>query len=211
MSLRFLFVSLLAFFAMTAVAKSTVATDSTSVADVINFNDPDFYEPSLEELLIFDIEDNDLEVELDAIKDELVSFAKNFIGTRYRRGAKGPKAFDCSGFTSFVFRKFGYSLGPASHLQGTQGTSVDEYLDAQPGDLIFFSGSRTGRRVGHVGMVVDVDREKGTVHFIHASIRKGVVIDTYPDGGYYSRRFLGVRRILLTPWQGKDLGLQKTQ
>ena len=183
---------------MTAVANPTVATDASSDADadVIPFNDSDFYVPSLEELLGVDAEDTGSEDELEAIKDELVSFAKNFIGTRYRRGAKGPKAVDCSGFTSYVFRKFGYSLGPASHLQGTQGNSVGEFLDAQPGDLIFFSGSRVSRRVGHVGMVVDVDREKGTVRFIHASISKGVVIDRYPDGGYYSRRFIGVRRVL---------------
>lgn len=123
----------------------------------------------------------------------MVDYAKNFIGTRYRRGAKGPKAFDCSGFTSYVFRKFGYSLSPASHLQGTQGQKI-KLDEAQPGDLIFFSGRRAGSRIGHVGMVVEAG--DGKVRFIHASTSQGVRIDSYPDGGYYSRRFIGVRRVI---------------
>lgn len=128
--------------------------------------------------------------------DLIIDYAKNFIGTRYRRGAKGPKAFDCSGFTSYVFRKYGYSLSPASHLQGLQGEKID--LDsARPGDLIFFSGRRAGKRIGHVGMVTGINAD-GSVKFIHASCTKGVVVDTYPDGGYYSRRFISVRRVLPT-------------
>lgn len=196
MTLRLFLASFFAAITMTAAAIPVVSNDASSDAESIPFNDADFYVPTLEELLGVAVDDSGTDDELEAIKGELVSFAKNFIGTRYRRGAKGPKAFDCSGFTSYVFRKFGYSLGPASHVQGTQGNSVNEVLDAQPGDLIFFSGSRVSSRVGHVGMVVDVDREKGTVRFIHASISKGVVIDKYPDGGYYSRRFIGVRRVL---------------
>lgn len=196
MTLRLFLTSFFAVVFMTVSAHPVVTNDASSEADVIPFNDSDFYVPTLEELLGVAVDDQGSEDELEAIKGELVSFAKNFIGTRYRRGAKGPKAFDCSGFTSYVFRKFGYSLGPASHVQGTQGDSVNEFLEAQPGDLIFFSGSRVSRRVGHVGMVVDVDRDNGTVRFIHASISKGVVIDKYPDGGYYSRRFIGVRRVL---------------
>ncbi len=196
MTLRLFLASFFAAIAMNAAAIPVVDASASAESESIPFNDADFYVPTLEELLGVAIDDSGSNDELEAIKGELVSYAKNFIGTRYRRGAKGPKAFDCSGFTSYVFRKFGYSLGPASHLQGTQGNSVGEVLDAQPGDLIFFSGSRVSSRVGHVGMVVDVDRDKGTVRFIHASISKGVVIDQYPDGGYYSRRFIGVRRVL---------------
>lgn len=129
------------------------------------------------------------------LQNDLVDYAKNFIGTRYRRGAKGPKAFDCSGFTSYVFRKFGYNLSPASHLQGTQGESI-KLDEVRPGDLIFFSGRGAGSRVGHVGMVVDFNPDNGVVKFIHASTSKGVRIDNYPDGGYYSRRFIGVRRVI---------------
>ncbi|WP_290455605.1 C40 family peptidase [Paramuribaculum intestinale] len=127
---------------------------------------------------------------------EMVEYAKRYLGCRYRRGSKGPKAFDCSGFTSHVYGKFGFSLGRASRLQGTQGTKIS-LEDAKVGDLIFFSGRRVSKStIGHVGMVIDVDPAKGTLKFIHASCSQGVVVTNYPDGGYYSRRFISVRRVI---------------
>ncbi len=42
--------------------------------------------------------------------DELLDYARTFIGTPYLWGASGPNQFDCSGFTSYVFREFGYNL-----------------------------------------------------------------------------------------------------
>ena len=61
---------------------------------------------------------------------------------------------------------------------------------------MFFSGRGNRKSVGHVGIVVDVDHETGKVKFIHAATSKGVSIDTYPDGGYYSKRFLHIQRVL---------------
>lgn len=165
------------------------SSDADSLDDDIN--DALFVVPTIEELIS---ETHRAESWLARrLGTSLVDYAKIFIGTRYRRGAKGPKAFDCSGFTSYVFRKFGYSLSPASHLQGTQGEKI-KLDEAQPGDLIFFSGRRAGSRIGHVGMVVEAG--DGKVRFIHASTSQGVRIDIYPDGGYYSLRFIGVRRVI---------------
>ncbi len=42
--------------------------------------------------------------------DNLLSFAKKFRGVPYRHGAMSPKGFDCSGFTSYVYKEFGYKL-----------------------------------------------------------------------------------------------------
>ena len=184
-----------AFFLPLSAHHAEDGMDCYEVNDVF-FNEAEFFGPALDKLLADGLAADEADDEKTELQDEIIDYAKGFLGTRYRRGGKNPKGFDCSGFTSYVFRKFGYSLGPASYLQGTQGEKVDETLDAQPGDLIFFSGSRKSSRVGHVGMVVDVDRDNGTVSFIHASIQKGVVIDQYPDGGYYSHRFIGVRRVL---------------
>lgn len=131
---------------------------------------------------------------LEILKDDMVTYAKKFLGKRYRSGGKGPSAFDCSGFTSFVFQYFGFNLLSSSGSQSSQGEVVN-IADAQIGDLIFFSGRRGGKRVGHVGMVIEVD-DDGNIKFIHASSSKGVVIQSYPDGGYYSKRFLSMRRII---------------
>lgn len=128
-------------------------------------------------------------------QSDLVDFAMKYLGSRYRAGGKTPKGFDCSGFTSFVFNNFDITLSPASRLQGKEGkrVSLDEL---QVGDLMFFSGRRVGNSVGHVGMVIDVDKETGTIKFIHSSSSQGVVITTFPDGGYYSRRYLHSTRVI---------------
>ena len=82
-----------------------------------------------------------------------------------------------------------------SSAQYTQGIGVP-IGEIRPGDLLFFGGRRSGKaRVGHVGMAVDVD-ESGTVTFIHAATSGGIRYDRYPDGGYYSNRFIGARRVL---------------
>lgn len=125
---------------------------------------------------------------------DIIDYASKFLGRPYRSGAKGPSAFDCSGFTSFVFRNFDISLSPSSRDQYRQGESISRD-EIQPGDLLFFSGRRGGKTVGHVAMAVSVD-DNGTVRFIHASNRGGIRHDVYPDGGYYSQRYIGARRVL---------------
>ncbi len=132
---------------------------------------------------------------LTSLQSELVDYASSFLGTRYRHGAKGPKAFDCSGFTSFVFKNFGMSLSASSRAQGVQGRQIGKD-EVMVGDLMFFSGRRGGKTIGHVGMVVDVDELTGKIKFIHAATSQGVVIQSFPDNGYYSQRFLQFRRVL---------------
>ncbi len=132
---------------------------------------------------------------ISALQSELVDFASSFIGTRYRHGAKGPKAFDCSGFTSYVFKNFGMNLSSSSSAQGVQGRKINKE-EVMVGDLMFFSGRRGGKNIGHVGMVVDVDELTGKIKFIHAATSQGVVIQSFPDNGYYSQRFLQFRRVL---------------
>ncbi|MDR2475714.1 MAG: CapA family protein, partial [Bacteroidales bacterium] len=70
---------------------------------------------------------------------DIVSYSKQFLGRVYQRGAKGPDAFDCSGFTSFVFKKFGYQLSTSCIAQVNEGQRIDAQRLKQ-GDLIFFKG-----------------------------------------------------------------------
>lgn len=127
---------------------------------------------------------------------KMVDYASSFLGTRYRLGASGPKAFDCSGFTSYVFRNFGITLNRSSSMQYTQGRKIN-IDNLEPGDLLFFSSARSGRgNVGHVAIVAEVDKDNGTCKFIHASVKKGVTYQTFPDGGYYERNFIGAKRML---------------
>lgn len=133
------------------------------------------------------------------VSDELIGkmtdFASKYLGTRYRRGAAGPKAFDCSGFVGFVFKNFGFNLSRSSRTQFAEGVKVDRN-EIRPGDLLFFSGRAGGKgSVGHVAMVVDVNSD-GSCTFIHASTSKGVTYQRFPDGGYYSKRYIGAKRIV---------------
>lgn len=129
---------------------------------------------------------------------KMVDYAARFLGTRYVLGATGPKAFDCSGFTSYVYKNFGITLNRTSRQQYLQGEKVS-VKNLRPGDLLFFSSRSAGRgNVGHVAMVVSVDNQNGTCQFIHASTKKGVTYQKFPDNGYYSRNFIGARRILGT-------------
>ena len=125
----------------------------------------------------------------------LLDEAVRHIGARYRSGSKGPNAFDCSGCTSYVYRQMGYdNIGASSRDQYARNIPVSR-SEMQRGDLVFFTSPNSGRNVGHVGIVVDVDPITRSFNFIHASSSSGVKI-TNSNDGFYARRFIGVRRVM---------------
>lgn len=175
----------------TAVAqKATAAPEDMTLASVSKTN-PFEIVPAAGMEILGDIDDSSADL---AMVDDMLKYAYKFIGVRYVRGGKSPKGFDCSGFTSYVYRQFGYSLSPSSSTQFTQGHKVSRG-ELQPGDLVFFTGrsSRSGR-VGHVGIAVDADPVSGEVTFIHAA-RGGIQVDRL-SAPYYASRYLGARRVI---------------
>lgn len=142
---------------------------------------------------------NHVSVLTSAIAADLITAAKKHIGARYRRGSSGPSAFDCSGFTSFVFSKLGIKLKRSSREQSTQGTAVNDIQQLLPGDLVFFGRQgKRGATVNHVGIVTSVDADSGAFEFIHSSTSQGVRVDRYPDVAYWERSFINGRRIIGT-------------
>ena len=115
-------------------------------------------------------------------------------GKRYRYGTMGPTTFDCSGFTGFVFAKFGIKLNRSAAGQYQQGTPVDR-KNLRPGDLVFFTRSSV-HGAGHVGIVYSVDKKKNSFKFIHAAVTKGITIDDYATSAYYIKRYIGAKRVL---------------
>lgn len=126
------------------------------------------------------------------IIEKMLNFAASFTGTRYRSGAAGPKAFDCSGFTSYVFAQFGYDLNRTSRQQINNGEQVDRN-ELRPGDLVFFNGRAVNNNIGHVGIVTEVDSTGDGFSFIHASTSQGVCVSKSNEA-YYSRRYMGACR-----------------
>ncbi|MDD4504715.1 MAG: NlpC/P60 family protein [Clostridiaceae bacterium] len=114
-----------------------------------------------------------------------VNYAKDFLGKPYKWGASSGKAFDCSGFTVYIMRKFNVNLPRTASSQFAGGTKVDKD-DLQQGDLVFFTTYKKGP--SHVGMYI------GDNKFIHASSGVNRVTITDLDTNYYKKRYLGARR-----------------
>ncbi|MBP1639484.1 MAG: hypothetical protein H6Q17_1067 [Bacteroidetes bacterium] len=122
------------------------------------------------------------------LRDSLVRYAKTLINTPYRSGAKNGNGFDCSGYTSYVYRKFGMTLNGSSGSQVANGKEVD-IDNLKKGDLVFFKGhnSKTSR-IGHVGIFIDRNAD-GSFNFIHSANGGGVRIDN-SNADYYAKRYV---------------------
>ena len=122
------------------------------------------------------------------LMEEMLAFAKSYVGYPYVYGGNGPNSFDCSGFVLYVYRHFGYSFSRGAQEQYEDGMKVD-MSELKPGDLVFFSGN--GYSITHVGLYL------GNGSFIHAANpSRGVVIDNLWSG-YYNKHFWGGCRIIM--------------
>ena len=125
--------------------------------------------------------------------DNLMKEAYKHIGARYRYGSKGPNAFDCSGFTSYVFKKSNMNIGASSREQYAKNTPIKRE-DLQPGDLVFFTSPRSRKGVGHVSIIIDYHPVETFITFIHAITSSGVKISKSNESNY-ARRYVGARRV----------------
>ena len=124
-------------------------------------------------------------------EDEILETAKEFLGVKYVWAANGPTAFDCSGFTKYVFEKHGITIPRYSGYQANVGTKVT-FNELQKGDLVFFDTDTRGKgKVNHVGIFL------GDNKFIHASSGgKKVMITSFDQKKFYKICFLHGQRIV---------------
>lgn len=98
------------------------------------------------------------------VRQNLVNYALQFVGGRYRAGGNDPHTgADCSGFVRYVMQNgAGISMNRSSRAQATQGRQISAD-QMQPGDLIFYG---SGSRINHVAMYI------GNGQIVHASTER---------------------------------------
>jgi len=119
----------------------------------------------------------------------VVTEAMKYLGYAYVYGGSSPKGFDCSGFTSYIYRQFGYTINRTASSQLSNGVPI-AYADLQPGDLVFFKDHYSTSAASHVGIYI------GDGNFIHAENSRSCVKVTPLSQSWYANRYIGARRIL---------------
>ncbi|MCI8399694.1 MAG: C40 family peptidase [Oscillibacter sp.] len=124
-----------------------------------------------------------------AAAQEILTYAAQYLGAPYVYGGNGPNSFDCSGFTSYVYRHFGYKINRTASTQLQNGVSVPKD-QLQPGDLVFFRNGGDSHPASHVGIYV------GNNQYIHAASDTGVVEYRSLLTAANLKKYVGARRLL---------------
>ena len=119
-----------------------------------------------------------------SLADSLLATAAKYKGVPYKFGGTAADGFDCSGYTSFVFRKHKLFLNRAADDQYLQGRPIAKF-ELRKGDLVFFAINE--KNASHVGIYA------GNNSFWHASSSKGVMLSNL-DNIYWKKYYLGARR-----------------
>jgi cell wall-associated NlpC family hydrolase len=132
-----------------------------------------------------------LAASVSALRDSLVSKARESIGIKYIFGGNNPLVgLDCSALIRHIVSAFDISLPRTAQEQARMGRAVPkDRSQMKPGDLLTFG---SGSRITHIGMYI------GEGRFIHASTTKKRVIESSLDVTSSSlvRQWQGVRRLV---------------
>jgi cell wall-associated NlpC family hydrolase len=121
-----------------------------------------------------------------SVFERMLRTASSQIGTPYRSGGCNPNTgFDCSGFTTWVFNRYGINLPRSSREQYQVGKEVAKN-SLRKGDLVFF---RSRRGINHVGIYL----ENG--QFIHSASNGKTVIISHLEEDYWRTHYAGGRRV----------------
>ena len=119
---------------------------------------------------------------------DVVDLAAGLIGRPYVWGAEGPRSFDCSGLTQYVFGEFDIDLPRRAVSQSKVGDPVGRRL--RRGDLVFFASDTRRSLVTHVGIY------EGDGVMVNASQRHGRVRRDDLDEEFWATRFMFARRVM---------------
>lgn len=128
-----------------------------------------------------------------SLGQQIADYAKQYLGIPYVLGGNGPKVFDCSGYTCFVYRHFGISLPRTAYDQGymNRGTKITKIEDLRVGDLVFFNTLKDSDLSDHAGIYLGNGQ---VAHASSGSARKTVISSMTQN--YYKTHFSWGRRII---------------
>ena len=106
--------------------------------------------------------------------------ASEWIGTPYRAGGDNKRGTDCSGL-------YHTKLPRSTDTQKKESNKITK-RNLREGDLVFFTSSRSGKQVAHVGIYLKDGK------FIHASTSQGVIISRLNEP-YYTKHWISGGRI----------------
>ena len=165
---------------------TTVAVLSVSYFTYTRLNNPN-------KVKTYSVEKQAMTLAKTSLKDSIVDFSMELLGTPYLAAGNKKDGFDCSGFVHYVFKHFKIVVPRSSADFEFFGKEIP-IEEVEKGDVLLFL-SPTRNAIGHVGIVSDA---KGTASdFIHATSggQESVVISSLAKEGY-NRRFLKAIRVL---------------
>ncbi len=150
--------------------------NETSITTDLNISTTNTYSIETEESKVFNI----------------VDYAKQFNGVKYKFGGATADGMDCSGLVFESFRAFNILLPRSSRDMARKGVEIS-LTNTQEGDLLFFKTRNKRNEINHVGLVVTSNN--GDIEFIHATLSAGVTVSKLSEN-YWNSAFVEARRIL---------------
>ncbi|MEZ4797940.1 MAG: C40 family peptidase [Flavobacteriaceae bacterium] len=126
------------------------------------------------------------------VASNIVDYAQQFEGVRYKYGGTTKKGMDCSGLIFTSYKSENILLPRTTTDLSKTGDWID-LKEVKKGDLLFFATRKNSRKVNHVGIVTDVINDD--VAFIHASTSNGVITSRLKER-YWYYAFVQARRVL---------------
>ena len=114
--------------------------------------------------------------------------AADWIGVPYRSGGDSKRGTDCSGLVYQIYKKVYRIQMPRNSEELKDKSYKVAKRNLKEGDLVFFSSSRSRKKVAHVGIYLKNGR------FIHSSTSRGVIVSRLGED-YYSRHWISGGRI----------------
>ncbi len=124
--------------------------------------------------------------------EQIIDFAKNFEGVKYKWGGTTRAGMDCSGLVFESFKAHDILLPRVSRDMAKRGKKIS-LKQVTKGDLLFFITSKGRHNINHVGLVVSTNNN--SIEFIHVTTKLGVIISNLNES-YWSKTFKEARKIL---------------